>query len=383
MATVVKVAENNQRKTPHIQQYTLLGGLVDYFVNCFISASWRFHVSFAMSSQNRLMQHIHPYPNRRHALATAFGFVATPLVFAQPPAYTDEIWQDTRRQRAVPVRIRWPQGTAPFDGWPVVIYSHGLGGSREGGDIWGQAWAHAGFVVVHLQHAGSDIDAVRAGASSFRDRAALRTLGSADQLLARLQDVVFVLDDMARRQTIDKAWRLVRADAVGMAGHSFGAHTTLGAGGQSYAGHPGIKEPRIAALIALSPTLPGHGDAAQSFAAVKQPTLCITGTRDDDVVGNGATPDKRAAVFGALPAGSKAMLLLKEADHMTFGGITGRAAGLLPREALTTRLQPQHHALVARITSDWWRAHLQGDVEAKARLQKPQGLAALDTWQTG
>jgi predicted dienelactone hydrolase len=345
--------------------------------------SSRFNTSFANSLQNALMQNIPTHLNRRQAMAAAFGLVTAPCAFAQTPLYADETWQDPRRQRAVPVRIRWPQGAAPADGWPMIVYSHGLGGSREGGDVWGQAWASAGFVVLHLQHAGSDIDAVRAVASSFRDRAALRSVGGADQLLARLQDVVFALDDIARRKTIDKALRFVRADAVGMAGHSFGAHTTLGVGGQSYPGNAGIKEPRIAALIALSPTLPTRGDVAQAFAAVKQPTLCVTGTRDDDVVGNGATPDKRAAVYAALPQGNKAMLLLKDADHMTFGGVTGRAAGILPRESVTTQLQPQHHALIARITTDWWRAHLQGDVEAKARLQKPAGLAALDTWQVG
>ena len=339
------------------------------------------------------MQHTNMPPNRRQALAAALGFVATPMAFAQTPAYADDTWQDLVRQRTVPVRIRWPQGSAPASGWPVVIYSHGLGGSREGGDVWGSAWAAAGLVVVHLQHAGSDIDAVRGVASSFRDRAALRSVGSADQLLARLQDVVFTLDEMTRRKMVDKAWRDVRLDAVGMAGHSFGAHTTLGAGGQAYPGHPGIKEPRITALIALSPTLPARGDAVQAFAAVKKPTLCITGTRDDDVVGNNATPEKRAAVFGALPQGNKAMLLLKDADHATFGGRSvniatdrggqGQAAGILPREVLTAQLQPQHHALVATISTDWWRAHLMGDAGVKARLQTPAGLNAQDIWQTG
>ncbi len=332
------------------------------------------------------MQSTPTHPNRRQALAATaalLGAAATPVTFAQSLAYADETWQDPRRQRAVPIRIRWPQTAAPLEGWPLVVYSHGLGGSRAGGDVWGQAWADAGFVVLHLQHVGSDIDAVRGATTSFRDRAALRSLGSAEQLLARLQDVVFAIDEVARRKTTDKAWRFVRSGAVGMAGHSFGAHTTLGVGGQTYPGHPGIKEPRIAALIALSPTLPAIGDANRAFAAVTQPTLCITGTRDDDVVGSGATPDKRAAVYAALPQGNKAMLLLKDADHMTFGGVTGRAAGILPREAVTTQLQPQHHQLIARITTDWWRAHLMGDASAKARLQKPAGLAALDTWQAG
>ena len=332
--------------------------------------------------------------SRRQVVATALGLAAGPLVLmrahAQPlpqAIYADETWQDPRRQPAVPVRIRWPRGTAPADGWPVIIYSHGLGGSREGGDVWGQAWTNAGFVVLHLQHAGSDIEAVRASASSFRDRAALRKLGSPDQLLARVQDVGFVIDDIVRRKNDDRAtaspWRSVRASAFGMAGHSFGAHTTLGVGGQSYPGNLGLKDSRITALIALSPALPMAGDAKRAFAGITAPTLCLTGTLDADVAGNGATPERRAGVFAALPPGNKAMLLLQDADHMTFGGSTGRGVGILPRQPATTQLQPQHHALITRVTTDWWRAHLMADAAATARLQNPTGLGASDSWQVG
>ena len=324
--------------------------------------------------------------NRRTVLSAWLALSspwATSLVQAQSPIFFDETWQDTRRQRVVPVRIRWPQGAAPAAGWPLVIYSHGLGGSRTGGDVWGEAWAAAGMVVVHLQHAGSDIDAVRATTSSFRDGVALRKLGSAEQLLARLEDVKFALDESARRKTIDKAWRAVRVDAVGLAGHSFGAHTTLGAGGQSYPGYAGMKDERIAALIALSPTVPNRGDARLAMASVTLPTLVITGTLDGEVVGNGATPDKRAAVFAALPDGNKALLLLKDADHMTFGGVTGRAAAILPREAVTTQLQAQHHALVAHVTTDWWRAHLVGPGQSAGPIVQPAGLGAQDVWRTG
>lgn len=324
--------------------------------------------------------------DRRQAMLRSvawLGAVVSPLTMAQSPVITDDTWQDIRRQRVVPVRIRWPQGTAPADGWPVVIYSHGLGGSREGGDVWGNAWVSAGLVVVHLQHAGSDFDAARSVTRNFQDRAALRTLGSSEQLMARLQDVVFALDEIARLRVTVQAWRNIRADAVGVAGHSFGAHTAFGVGGQIYPNAAGMKEPRIAALIALSPALPAHGNATQAFSKVTLPLLCVTGTLDGDVIGNGATPDKRAAVFGALPEGNKAMLLLSSADHMTFGGATSRAAVMTPRETVTTRLQPQHQALVARITTDFWLAHLTGDATARARLRNPAGLSEVDSWQTG
>lgn len=327
--------------------------------------------------------------NRRHTLAWALGLAASPGLRAQTMDVVNETWHDARRKRELPVRLRWPPSAvpAPPGGLPVVLFSHGLGGTRAAGEVWGEAWAAAGFVVLHLQHAGSDLDAARRVASSFSDSVALRGLGTAQQLLARLQDVVFALDEVARRQQaeagIDNRWASVRADAVGLSGHSFGAHTTLGAGGQSYPGYSGMTEPRIAALAAFSPTLPARGDAQQAFAAIRRPVLCLTGTLDGDVLGNGASPDKRAGVFAALPAGNKAHLVLKDADHMTFGGQTGRAAGILPRAAVTQSLQAGHHALIARITTDWWRAHLLGDVAAKARLLNPSGLNEQDVWQVG
>ena len=330
------------------------------------------------------------YLNRRHALALALGLASSSPLLAQALDVVDETWHDAGRRRDVPVRLRWPSiaASASPAGLPVVLFSHGLGGTRDAGEVWGEAWAAAGFVVLHLQHAGSDLDAARRVASSFSDSAALRGLGTAQQLIARLQDVVFALDEMARRRQgaragIDQRWALVRTDAVGLGGHSFGAHTALGVGGQSYPGYPGMNEPRIAALAAFSPTLPVLGNAQQAFAAITRPVLCLTGTLDGDVLGNGASPDRRAGVFAALPAGNKAQLILKDADHMTFGGQTGRAAGILPRAAVTQSLQAGQHALVARITTDWWRSHLLGDAAARARLLNPSGLNSQDIWQTG
>ncbi|MEO6624614.1 MAG: hypothetical protein ABIN37_07265, partial [Burkholderiaceae bacterium] len=94
-----------------------------------------------------------------------------------------------------------------------------------------------------------------------------------------------------------------------------------------------------------------------------------------------ATPDKRIAVFAALPLGGKGHLVLQDADHMTFGGQTGRPAEIVPRAQITRDLQPAQHALVATITADWWRATLQGNAEARARLAAPQGLRAGDVWE--
>ena len=331
------------------------------------------------------------HPNRRRAVALALGTLAQPWSRAQPLAsvagtVADETWTDTRRQRSLPVRVRSPSAamTAPAGGWPVVLFSHGLGGTRAGGAVWGEAWAAAGFVVVHLQHPGSDLDAVRAVATSFSDQSGLRRAAGPLQLLARLQDVVFALDEIGRRHAAGEgAWASMRPTAVGMSGHSFGALTTLGIAGQRYPGHPGFQEPRLSAFIAFSPSPPAIGDARQAFDRIRDPVLCITGSRDDDVLGTNATAARRIGMWDDLPAGHKAQLVLNDADHMTFAGQTGRAVEILPRDERTRRLQPQHHAQVAAFSADWWRARLLGDERATARLLNPVGLAPDDRWRTG
>lgn len=302
------------------------------------------------------------------------------------PVSVDQTWVDESRGRSVPVRVRWPAASSPIPegGRPVILFSHGLGGTVAGGERWGQAWSAAGFVVLHLQHPGSDLLAVRRLARDFGDRQGLKRAAGPDQLLARLQDVEFVLNELAHRHTTAEArWHEVRTVQVGLCGHSFGAHTTLGMAGQRFPGHPGFIEPRLAAFIAFSPTLPAYGDALWAFERLTRPMLSITGTRDDDVMGVGATPDRRIGVFAALPAGHKAQLVLENADHMTFAGQTGAAVEILPRHPLARSLQPLHHDLVAAITTDWWRAHLMGNPQALQSLVRPQGLAPGDRWQMG
>jgi hypothetical protein len=84
-----------------------------------------------------------------------------------------------------------------------------------------------------------------------------------------------------------------------------------------------------------------------------RPLLCITGTLDADVAGTGSTAEQRRAVYGALPTGDNAQLVL----------------------------QAEQHALVSSITTGWWRATLMGDAVARSRLAAPQGLRNGDLWQ--
>jgi predicted dienelactone hydrolase len=317
---------------------------------------------------------------RRRLLLAASSLLAAHPAWADPVQVTDEAWADAARQRDLPLRIRFPAGAAPSGGWPVVLFSHGLGGSREGGAAWGEAWAAAGLVAVHLQHPGSDTPALRAAIG----RGGLANVASVEQWRNRVADVRFVLDEIGRRHAAGApGWRSARPNALGMSGHSFGAHTTLAMAGQRFPAEDPVREERLAAFVAFSPSLPAQGNPIASFAGITRPMLSLTGTRDEDVIGNGSTPERRAAVYDAFPAGRKAMLLLHDADHMTFGGQAGRALWLRRRDVEAARLESQHHRVIAGLTTDWWLAHLANDAPARARLAQPAGLGASDRWVRG
>jgi predicted dienelactone hydrolase len=140
-------------------------------------------------------------------------------------------WTDAARGgRVVPYKLYLPKGAGPY---PLIVHSHGLGGNREASTYILQAVAEAGFIVVTLQHAGSDSGILARGGGI---EAAGRTAMTAEAAQARYGDVPFALDQLAKDPRLQG-----RADFahIGMSGHSFGALSTLTAVGQRLASAPG------------------------------------------------------------------------------------------------------------------------------------------------
>lgn len=312
--------------------------------------------------------------SRRALIVAGAGW---PLSAHAVPASQTGEWTDAQRKRRIPWLLRLPEGDGPV---PWVIYSHGLGGSREGGARWGEAWAAGGIAVLHVQHAGSDSGILRGGMQAARDAA------SAEQLIARVSDVQFALAEVARRAVAGEgAWPHLRRDAIGMAGHSFGAVTTQVLAGERFAGGRAVDEPRLRAFIAFSPSSPLDGrSVSQAFAGVTRPFLGITGSEDGNPLTGSRRGDSRAAVYDGLPPGQRALLWLDGADHASCGG--GRPPGL-PARALQARgaqalqREPAHQALAARLSTLWWQAHLAGSEPARAALRKVDDLGPGDRWR--
>ncbi len=253
--------------------------------------------------------------------------------------------KDQGRQREIPIRVYLPSEKAPA---PVVLFSHGLGGSRAAYVYLGKHWALRGYVAVFLEH-------------------------RVQNFLSRVKDVPAVLDQLERWNKSDGHALARRLDLsrIGMSGHSFGATTTEAMSGQVFShGKFSYTDSRIKAAIALSPSGPGRGgDPKEAFGSVKIPWMLMTGTRDGDV-------KSRLAVFAALPPGGKYELVLGGAEHSVF---TDR---IPPREPGKRNLD--YHQVILALSTAFWGAWLRDDMTARMWLDGDGPRSVLeknDRWQ--
>lgn len=109
------------------------------------------------------------------------------------------------------LRIWYPDRPIGPEKVPMIVISHGTGGSAEGHTDTAEALARAGFIVVALDHTGDN----------YRD---ISAVGKGTQLVARPRHITRTIDYMLtawpRRASID-------AERIGMFGHSAGGFTAL------------------------------------------------------------------------------------------------------------------------------------------------------------
>jgi predicted dienelactone hydrolase len=288
--------------------------------------------------------------------------------------YVDISFNDTARNRNIPLRIYLPTNTAPE---PVVLFSHGLGGSREGSVFLGEQWAARGYVAVFVQHPGSD-ESVWRGKPPEEVMPALRQAASLENFLLRVKDIPAVLDQLAIWNTDKTNFLAGRMDLnkIGMSGHSFGAITTEAVSGESLpiTGQQ-LTDSRIKAAVIFSPSAPQGSSAEKAFGAVSIPWMLMTGTEDVAPIGN-ETVKSRLKVYPALHGAPKYELVLFNAEHSVF---TDRA---LPGDHEPRN--PNHHRVILALSTAFWDAYLRGDTNALAWLNGSGPRSVMETqdqWQ--
>jgi predicted dienelactone hydrolase len=279
-----------------------------------------------------------------------------------------------KNDREIPIRIYLPTSR---DTAPVVLFSHGLGGSREGSAYLGEHWAARGFIAVFTQHPGSDTSVWQDKPVAER-MAALNRAANLENFLLRVQDIHDVLDQLERWNTNNTSSLRGRLDLkhIGMSGHSFGAVTAQAVSGVHLPTGNIFTDSRIKAAVMFSPSSPRRGNPNDAFGNVNIPWMLMTGTKDNSPIGK-TDLESRLAVFPALPTGNKYELVLFGAEHSTFSD--------RPLPGDTEKRNPNHHRVILALSTAFWDAYLRDDPAAKAWLDGTGPRSVLekdDKWQT-
>lgn len=211
------------------------------------------------------------------AAALAAAGVARPAraADAAPFQALDMDWADTTRQRAVPVRLYLPASSSSV---PLVVFSHGIGGSRQGYSWLGQHFARHGIASLHPQHVGSD-RSLWAG-TVFNLVGRLQGAAQDEEAIARVHDLRFALDTLLASELAPR----LDAQRIVAAGHSYGANTTLLASGARVPREGRVidlHDERVRAAIVISaPPFYGAPDPEKILASVAVPSLHVTATED-------------------------------------------------------------------------------------------------------
>lgn len=228
-------------------------------------------------------------------------------------------WRDAGRDRAVPVRLYLPtDATALARPLPLMVFSHGIGGSRRGYSYLGHAAAENGWASLHLQHIGSDRSLWMGNPLTLVSR--LNQAAQDSEAVDRVHDLRFALDQLLADPQF--APRL-DASRIVAAGHSYGANTSLLAAGASVTrgGRTlALRDERLRGLVLLSaPPFYGEAHPEAILGPVQLPSLHITTTADEIVIpGYQSPPSDRVAVYQATGSRNKALAVYRGGPHSVF-----------------------------------------------------------------
>lgn len=251
------------------------------------------------------------------SLAPATGFISR-----------DFDWLDPSRQRLVPVRLHLPEGSSAAHPVPLVVFSHGIGGSRRGYSYLGQYWASQGYASLHLQHVGSDRAVWTGNPLGVIGR--LQSAAQESEAVDRVKDLRFALDQLLSSELSP----LIDAQRIVAAGHSYGANTTLlaiGARVQRAGQWLDLRDSRLRAAIVISAP-PFYGEAAPEpiLGGIAVPTLHITATEDViRVPGYYSPASDRLQVFNAVGGVDKTLAVFTGGSHSIFTDRAGTGGAAL------------------------------------------------------
>src|SRR6202030_2551779 len=150
------------------------------------------------------------------------------------------VLHDDKRNKDVPVRIFYPLIAGQY---PVIIFSHGAGGSDACCESLTRHWATYGYITMQPIHDDSVVQRHIIGEENARFPQAVReALKNPALWESRPRDISFLLDSLADLQKrVAGLNAKIDINRIGVAGHSMGAYTAEAIAGAvvDLPGHPG------------------------------------------------------------------------------------------------------------------------------------------------
>jgi len=275
----------------------------------------------------------------------------------------DTLFDEARDNRLVKIKAYYPV-QHNLRKLPLIIWSHGLGGSVDGAAFLSRFIASHGFIILHVQHHGTDSSLWEGKPGHPWDIIRAQKINRA-ATLNRLDDIPFALDQFstwaaAYPNIID----YVDFDRIGMSGHSFGALTTQVMGGMMFPDEQGrlrrLRDERLKAGILYSPSPIDHLglDYPQDiYGSIDMPMFHMTGTDDSSPVEDWDYK-KRLDVYENVTQAPQNLLVIKDGDHMVFNGSRGKLGQNPNRE--------KHEVIIKIAALAYWEAILKNDQAAQS-----------------
>lgn len=291
---------------------------------------------------------------------------------------------DLKRKKDLPVRLLIPRSGGPF---PVIVFSHGAGGSGQNYFQLTDFWASHGYVVVQPTHDDSIAlrrqrgESIPSGPRELIDEYRFNS----DDWKNRALDINFVIDSLSElEKRVPTAKGKFDKKRIGMGGHSYGAFTTQMIGGAliDIPGGPraqSFRDDRPRALMLLSGQgKDQNGLTESSWKKFDRPMMSMTGTYDTGAGNQMAS--WRKDPFSYSPPGDKYHVFIDNAFHMSFTGALvddkdSEARRRLAQRPLMSRMVDHTNQKVVfdyvKIASiAFWDAYLKDDAKAKEYLKK-------------
>lgn len=303
----------------------------------------------------------------------------------------DVILHDAARNKDVIMRVYYPREEGRY---PVIIFSHGAGHSKDAAPRLMRYWSSHGYLcILPTQGTKRPVRTVGGIVRTVREFRRRNELGP-DAWADRAADISFVANSLPELEArVPGLKGKMDAERMAIAGHSFGAYTAALIGGATLyyksGGTKSYKDNRMRAVLLLSGAgRDAFGLTEKSWQRMTLPMMVMAGS-DDPGIKRAQGPLWRAEPFRFAPPGDKYLVFITGANHLTYLGPWTDAAtdagGPLHwyREKKATLKHTRDKSFLfdcVKIASlAFWDAYLKDDEKAKAYLAS----SALEDFSQG